>query len=279
MDNRQLKRNEDQDQRSSSNVVARGWLLPFALSCLLANPGLAERTNDDPAFWRSVQAAQVIYVGEIHNDPASHRYEIELITALAKHRIRFAVGWEMFSQEQQPLLDSFDRRKLTQAELLDHTGFNRSWAIYSDDYARILELTQKLKIQNIALNASPDLVRKIAHGESLTAVEEAEIPRDFAVPADGLTHFQTLMGSHPGLNDKDLGRFYAAQNIWDQTMARNILNIIAREPKSKVVVLTGRAHVSDGFGVPRYVKQKSSVGQLILFPPGKNDLKQGQKAV
>jgi uncharacterized iron-regulated protein len=279
MDNRQLKKNQDQDQRSSSNVVARGWLLAFALSCPLANPGLAERTNDDAAFWRSVQAAQVIYVGEIHNDPASHRYEIELITALAKHHIGFAVGWEMFSQEQQPLLNSFDRRKLTQAELFDRTGFNRSWAVDSDDYARILEQTQKLKIQNIALNASPDLVRKVAHADSLTAAEEAEIPRDFAVPADGLTHFRTLMGSHPGLNDKDLVRFYAAQNVWDQTMATNILNFVARERTSKLVVLTGRAHVSDGFGVPRYVKQKSSVGQLILFPPGKNDLKQGQKAV
>jgi uncharacterized iron-regulated protein len=254
-------------------------LLAFALPILLAGQALAEHTNDDAAFWHSVQAAQVIYVGEIHNDPASHRYEIELITALAKHHIRFAVGWEMFSQEQQPLLDSFDRRKLTRDELFDRTGFSRSWAVYSDDYARILELTQKLKIQNIALNASPDLVRKVAHGDSLTSAEQAAIPRDFALPADGLTHFQSLMGSHPGLNDEDLVRFYAAQNVWDQTMAAKVLNFIAHERKTKLVVLTGRAHIGDGFGVPRYVKQKSSVGQLILFPPGKNDLKQGQKAV
>jgi uncharacterized iron-regulated protein len=279
MHNRQLKRNADQDQGSSSNVVVRAWLLAIALSFVLANPSLAERVNDEAAFWRSVQAAQVIFVGEIHDDPASHRYEIELITALANHRIRFAVGWEMFSQEQQPLLNSFDRRKLTQDELFDRTGFKRSWATYSDDYAHILELTQKLKIQNMALNASPDLVRKVAHGDSLTSAEQAAIPRGFAVPADGLTHFQSLMGSHPGLNDEDLVRFYAAQNVWDQTMAVNVLNFVTRERKTKLVVLTGRGHVSDGFGVPRYVKQKSSVGQLILFPPGKNDLKQGQKAI
>jgi uncharacterized iron-regulated protein len=75
-----------------------------------------------------------------------------------------------------------------------------------------------------------------------------------------------LLREHPGMNAGELPRFFAAQNVWDQTMAKAILVFNKRNPGTKFVVLTGRGHVQDGFGVPNYVHQKSTAKQLVLMP-------------
>ena len=57
-----------------------------------------------------------------------------------------------------------------------------------------------------------------------------------------------MMGDHPGLNKSDERPFFAAQNVWDQTMASRILEFKSRHPTTRLVVFTGRGHVSDGSG-------------------------------
>ena len=59
---------------------------------------------------------------------------------------------------------------------------------------------------------------------------------------------------------------FAAQNLWDQTMAGTILEFREKHPESKVVVLTGRGHVSGGYGIPFFVSQKARYRQLVLLP-------------
>jgi uncharacterized iron-regulated protein len=87
------------------------------------------------------------------------------------------------------------------------------------------------------------------------------------------------LGDHPGMQENDLSRFFAAQNLWDQTMAKTILEFRQKYPKTKLLVLTGRDHVKGGFGIPNYVSQKSSAKQLVLFPPVANDIADGQKSI
>ena len=53
--------------------------------------------------------SQVVYVGETHDNPASHRLELEVLKALAeRYPGEAALGMEMFSDDQQPLVDHFD---------------------------------------------------------------------------------------------------------------------------------------------------------------------------
>jgi uncharacterized iron-regulated protein len=75
-----------------------------------------------------------------------------------------------------------------------------------------------------------------------------------------------MMGDHPGLNEMDQRLFFAAQNAWDQTMASRILDFERRNPEVQLLVLTGRGHVSGGYGIPFYVRQKAHLKQLIILP-------------
>ncbi|HEY0791457.1 MAG TPA: ChaN family lipoprotein [Chthoniobacterales bacterium] len=219
----------------------------------------------------TVRAADVIYVGEIHDDSGHHAYEAKLIQTLAQARLPFVVGWEMFGRSQQALLDRYDRHRLSQLQLIRATGFQRSWAVYSPWYGRILEETRRYKIANLPLNAAPALVHKVARGEPLTPEEQAQLPKGFHAQKGAFQNFAAMMGAHPGVGTGDLHRFFAAQSVWEQTMAAAIVEFRVAHPSTRVVVLTGRGHLQDGFGIPAYVAQKLNVHQLVLFPRSQAD--------
>jgi uncharacterized iron-regulated protein len=219
-----------------------------------------------PQFWSRIADAEVIYVGETHSSREDHAYELELIRAMIRRRIQFAVGWEMFDRTQQSDLDQFNDGRLSLAELFARTGFAKSWATYSPLYAKILETTAHAHVLNIALNAPAALAHKVAMGEPLSPGEKRQVPIDFRIPPGAYRHFLQLLGEHPGMKAGDLPHFFAAQNIWDQTMAKTILEFHKRNPGTKLLVLTGRGHVQDGFGVPSYAHQKSAAKQLVLLP-------------
>jgi hypothetical protein len=40
--------------------------------------------------------------------------------------------------------------------------------------------------------------------------------KKFRVTAGAYRYFVHLLGEHPGMNQHDLPRFFAAQNLWDQ---------------------------------------------------------------
>jgi uncharacterized iron-regulated protein len=227
-------------------------------------PGIL--AGHDAGFRQAVNRAEVIYVGEIHDNPGDHRFEARLIKALARHRVPLVVGWEMFDRSQQPALDAWQRGQLTRTQLFQQTGFQRAWATYSPWYARILDETRRLGIRNLALNARPALAHKVSQGMKLTPAETRELPRGFSTDEGAFRNFTRMVGTHPGMAANSLRRFFDAQSLWDQTMASVILDFHAREPQTRLVVLTGRGHVERGYGIPYFVTQKAHLEQLVLLP-------------
>jgi uncharacterized iron-regulated protein len=260
-----------------ASICAHRWFLSSWWLLLLCTVGFcsnalgklpfgAEQSAREGEFRIQIADADVIYIGETHDSRRDHEYELELIRNMIRSRMHFAIGWEMFERTQQCELDRFNAGRLSLAELLARTGFEKSWGSYSPLYARILEVTAQARIPSIGLNAPTTLAHKIAKGEPLSSKEKKQIPKEFRVPADAYQHFVQLLGEHPGKNQPDLPRFFAAQNLWDQTMARTILEFQEKNVTTKLLVLTGRGHVQGGFGIPNYLRQKSSAKQLVLLP-------------
>jgi uncharacterized iron-regulated protein len=234
-------------------------------------------TSPDERFWHAVEKADVVYVGETHDDPAHHEYELALIRGLLERKVKFAVGWEMFDETQQSSINAWATHRISLEELLVKTDFQKRWGIYSPVYEQILRTTEKANVENLALNAPPELVRKIARAEPLTAAEIALLPSGFVADSEAYKNFVALIGEHPGVEEPDLRRYFDAQNVWDQTMANRILEFERRNPKVKLVVLTGRGHVFGGYGIPFYLRQKADLKLLVLLPKGRSDSGLGQK--
>jgi uncharacterized iron-regulated protein len=189
--------------------------------------------------------------------------------------MKFAIGWEMFDETQQSSIDAWASHQISLEELMAKTGFQKRWGVYSPVYEQILRTTNKANVRNIALNAPDELARRIARGEPLTSEELAMLPSGFATDEGGYRNFVAMMGEHPGVEERDRRRYFEAQNAWDETMASRILEFKRRNPKLKLVVFTGRDHVSGGYGIPFYVSQKADLKQLVLFPKGRLDLGPG----
>lgn len=220
--------------------------------------------KQDEHFWFAVEKAEVVYVGETHDNPADHRYELELIRGLLKRKMKFAIGWEMFDRTQQETIDAWAAHAISLETMLAKTEFQKHWGTYSPAYKQILQIAAAANVPNLALNAPPELVRKIAQGEPVTAEEKAMVPTGFVATEKGYRNFIAMMGGHPGMKETDQRRFFDAQNAWDQTMASRILEFKSRKPKIQLLVLTGRGHVSGGYGIPFYVRQKADLKQIIL---------------
>jgi uncharacterized iron-regulated protein len=138
--------------------------------------------------------------------------------------------------------------------------------MYSPVYEQILQIAKNANVPHLALNAPAELARRVARGEPLTAEEKALMPTGFTSTEQGYRNFAAMIGEHPGMDKMNQRRFFDAQNVWDQTMASRILEFKDRNPKVKLVVLTGRDHVLGGYAVPFYVRQKADLRQLILLP-------------
>jgi uncharacterized iron-regulated protein len=248
------------------------------ISCAL-RPGterIKVSKNPDEQFWQALEKAEVIYVGETHDDPAHHQYELELVRGLLKRKLKFAIGWEMFDETQQGVIDAWASHAISLPEMLAKTDFQKHWGIYSPVYEEILQISWHANVPNLALNAAPELVRKIARGDPLSVGERAMLPTGFVTTGRGYRNFVAIMGEHPGMHVTDQHRFFDAQNAWDQTMASRILDFNTRNPKVRLVVFTGRGHVSGGYGIPFYVRQKADLQQIILLPRDRLSAKRPQ---
>ena len=221
--------------------------------------------NVDERLWQELEKAEVIYVGETHDDPADHQYELELVRGLLRRKLKFAIGWEMFDETQQGMLDAWASHAISLPEMLQKTDFQKHWGIYSPVYEEILRLAGHANVPNLALNAAPELIRKIARGNPLSAEEKAMLPTGFVATEGGYRNFVALMGEHPGMHGTNERRFFDAQNARDQAMASRILDFKARNPNVRLVVFTGRGHVSGGYGIPFFAGQKSDLQELILL--------------
>lgn len=228
-----------------------------------------ETSAAERIFWERLDQARVIYIGETHNSDADHEYQFEVLKGLKARGVNYAIGWEMFDVTQQPLLNDWQARQITSDGLLERSNWRRSWGAESVMYETMLRWSLAEGVPSLALNAPRALSHKVAFGGSLSAEDKSLMPRDFRPLPGGLEHFTDQLARTPhGAGGGSAENFYKAQVLWEQTMASRILAFIEGHPEARIVVLTGRGHLEGGFGIPAFVRQKSAVRQLVLFPGG-----------
>lgn len=224
-------------------------------------------TAAEQAYWDQLAPARVIYIGETHNSNSDHEYEWDVLKGLKARGTHYTVAWEMFDLTQQELLDQWAARQLTTETFLQRTDFQAHWGTLSVLYEKMLRWSLAEGVPSLAINAPAAASHKLALGQPLDANEKAMLPSGFHPLPGGFEHFSEQMagGPHAGAEMRNL---FQAQLLWEQTMATRILEFLAAHPDQKLVVLLGRGHVENGFGVPAFVMQKTDAAQLVVYPGG-----------
>ena len=101
-------------------------------------------------------------IGEYHDSYACHAWQKDFIEALAKEHPRLLVGFEFFNRGDDAALDLYLSGKISEAELLQKTGWYARSALNFAYTRLVLETVKKLGLKAVGLNVPRELVNKVA---------------------------------------------------------------------------------------------------------------------
>jgi uncharacterized iron-regulated protein len=218
----------------------------------------------------ALAAARVVYVGELHSVAAHHGLQAAIVGALVAAiggERPVGVGLEMVARPLQPVLDAWVAGSLDEETLLRRLDWERRWGFDFALYRPVFALARERGLPMFALNARPEVVRKVGRGEPLDAAERAELPEIDRENAAHTAMVRAMLAGHPGLTEAALDRYVEAQRVWDETMAEHVARALAAPDAPRVlVVLAGVAHVRGGHGIPSRAARRGVGPQLVVLP-------------
>ena len=210
--------------------------------------------------------ADVVLLGEQHDDANTHRLETAILEGLARRRVPVTLSLEMFERDVQPSLDTYVAGTSVEAEFLKGA---RPWPRYATDYRPLVEFAKSQHWPVVAANVPRRIASDIAKSgrpavDSLSEADRRFAANDLQCPHDGyFDRFAEQMGGHqagaPGAaRDSSTERYYWAQCVKDETMAESIAAAFAKqEGRPGVVVhVTGAFHSDFGAGTSERVRRR-----------------------
>jgi uncharacterized iron-regulated protein len=203
--------------------------------------------------------AQVVLLGESHDNADHHRWELQTVAALAALHPKLVLGFEMFPRRVQPVLDRWVAGGLGEAEFLKASDWSQVWGYDAAFYLPLFHFARLNRIPMVALNVERDFVRSVgAKGLATVPPEKREGVSD---PAAASEAYQARLfesyarhpekkPSAPARTDPEFRRFVEAQLVWDRAMAQALATAAARNPDALVVGIMGSQHIARGEGVP-----------------------------
>lgn len=212
--------------------------------------------------------ARIVYVGETHDNPASHRLQLEVLSHLQQQNPGgMALAMEMFTPEQQEVLDRWSNGELSEKEFIKEVQWFSNWKMDFAYYRPLLSFARENRIPVIGINAPKDLVKAVGRSpiEDLPEEIRQRLPEfDFSDPyQQAMT--RAIYGGHP-VSDSMKEGFLRIQTLWDESMAENLVDYLQSEAGAgrQVMVVAGGNHVSYGFGIPRRAFRRLPLSYLLI---------------
>lgn len=226
--------------------------------------------GDFEAMLADLARADVILVGEQHDDPNTHRLEAAMLHGLLRRGVSVTVSLEMFERDVQPSLDAYLAGTLDEEVFLKAS---RPWPRYATDYRSLVEAARAHKWPVVAANVPRRLASDVSKGgrpalERLQSSDAALVARDLRCPTDVyFERFVTEMNRHPAPGSdkwseeqkRDTNeRYYLSQCLKDETMAESIVAAFERQSgrPGTIVHYNGAFHSDFGLGVAERVRRR-----------------------
>ncbi len=222
-------------------------------------------------------AADVVFFGEQHDDPATHRAELAYLAAVGARRDNVVVSLEMFERDVQSVVDAYMAGQVTDSVLMKTA---RPWPNYVTDYRPLVELARANGWPVIASNVPRRLASMVGRGglaavDTLSASERSLVARELICPRDAYYQrfAQEMSGHGPGgMSATDslaatamTNRFYEAQCVKDETMAESIVAALDRAGHGAILVhFNGAFHSNLGLGTAERVRRRRPAARIVV---------------
>ena len=266
----------------------------------------------DPATGEAIASAplmaalarrQVVLLGESHDNPEHHRWQLQMLAALHALKPELVVGFEMFPRRVQPALDRWAAGTTDTREFLKQSEWREVWRFDPDLYLPLFHFVRQNRLPMIALNIDRALVSRVGRegweaipadqrgGLSDPAAPGVAYLKDLALiflmkqrlgigatkrPADK-TETNAEEDTPPSeaeiaavTESEGFKRFVAAQLTWDRAMAEALAEALAearrKRPGSLAVGVLGQGHIQFGHGVPHQLADLGVADAAVLLP-------------
>lgn len=211
--------------------------------------------------------ADVIFVGEWHTHPGIHHFQTDLIGELLRHRANVALSMEQFSRDKQTVLDQYLSSEMGEQKMMHEAA---AWPNYESDYRPLIELAKQHRLKVIAANAPQMTVRCVGREgmgylNNLKPAERQWVARD--IDLSDSRYKTEFMSSMPHGKPELAINQYAAQRIWDDTMAESITHFLQDNPGYQVVHTVGNFHVAGNMGTAAATLARNGRLKLAVISP------------
>ncbi|HEX8189145.1 MAG TPA: ChaN family lipoprotein [Pyrinomonadaceae bacterium] len=235
----------------------------------------------------SLGRADVLFVGETHDDPVAHLLEAELLRRAdeaygpsSPRRRAVALSLEMFERDVQTILDEYLAGLITERHFL--LG-SRPWGNYETDYRPLVEYARAHHLPVIAANAPARYVSRVSGGgpDSLRSLPPVAVkswlpPLPFPPASEGyaakFNRFMGGAGAAPATGTSPTAQasphggphLLEAQTLRDASMAYAISEHLKRGRDPLVVQVNGTFHSEGRMGVPEQLARYRPKARAVV---------------
>lgn len=236
--------------------------------------------TDFEAMLADVATADVVFVGEQHDDVNTHRLELAVLEGLARRRGNVIVSLEMFERDAREPLEHFLMGHMPEEEFLK---VSRPWPRYRTDYKPLVEFAIAKQWPVVAANVPRPIASEVSKAglgvlDAKSGDDRALFAREVKCPTDDdyFKRFGEAMGGHPGDDTKTVAekrdtaeKFYFAQCLKDETMAESIADAYSAAatsgPRPVVVHFNGAFHSDFALGTASRVVRRLPGKRVVVI--------------
>jgi uncharacterized iron-regulated protein len=241
-------------------------LVVFLILCLAAVPALSAHfvfkvksggTLDMDTLVAELKEADIVTVGEQHDNRQHHAAQLSVIRALHEADIPVAIGFEMFGTRSQEQLDAWVAGRSSEKEFFK--VYSRDWQINLYPlYRDIFLYAREHRLTMLGLNVDREVVSQVA-GEGFASLSEEQRGKIRVASCNIDQEYQEVLArviGQKGGSDALFTRFCEAQVVWDTAMAINAIEYAEAHPDTLVVILAGNFHAWNR-GIPHQVQLRT----------------------
>lgn len=216
---------------------------------------------DVTALLSSLHGSEAVFVGEQHDDPIAHQWELFIWKAMATPETALAL--EMFETDVQPILDGYLAGTVSTEEFL---AASRPWGNYEQDYAPMVEYAREHGYRVIAANIPRSFAASVARG-GFAAVSGEGFFQGLRVDSTNADYRSRFLSTMESMGDAmhgmpmDHGNIYRAQLLKDAVMASSIIG-------TPCVFVCGRFHSDFHSGIVDQLPQGTRYMTVSVLTAG-----------
>lgn len=227
------------------------FFLPALSACAHIYDGQTNAQIELNTVLDQVKPGSVLIIGEQHGLPAIHDQQMGILKELWNRGLKIAVGMEFFNYTDQKFIDQFRRNEISEDDF--KKTINWGGADFSLYGPQLL-----FGEAGLGINMPRSVTSQISKQglQSLTPEQQILMPPQFELGNEAYKRrFFEVMGGH--VPPEKFVNYFAAQSVWDDTMAWQSLKFIENNPDYVFVIIVGEFHVAYGGGLPDRIKKRS----------------------